>query len=69
MCIRDRGYRITVVKFDEQGNALPWEVFAEGWLRRTLAWGRPVDILMQDDGSMLVSDDKAGVIYRIAYTG
>jgi len=64
-----QGYRITVVKFDEQGNALPWEVFAEGWLRRTLAWGRPVDILMQDDGSMLVSDDKAGVIYRIAYTG
>lgn len=64
-----QGYRITVVKFDEQGAPLPWEVFAEGWLRRTLAWGRPVDVLMQDDGSMLVSDDKAGVIYRIAYTG
>ncbi len=64
-----QGYRITVVKFDEQGNPLPWEVFAEGWLRRTLAWGRPVDILMLNDGSMLVSDDKAGVIYRIAYTG
>jgi glucose/arabinose dehydrogenase len=64
-----QGYRISVVKFDEQGNALPWEVFAEGWLRRTLAWGRPVDVLFQADGSMLVSDDKSGAVYRISYAG
>ena len=30
-------------------------------------FGRPVDLLMLDDGSMLVSDDKAGAVYRIRY--
>lgn len=45
------------------------EVFATGWLDESKqeAWGRPVDVLIMDDGSMLVSDDKANVIYRIAY--
>jgi glucose/arabinose dehydrogenase len=33
------------------------------------AWGRPVDVLLMPDGSMLVSDDQAGVIYRITYKG
>jgi glucose/arabinose dehydrogenase len=42
-------------------------VFAEGWLQGEQAWGRPVDILQMPDGSLLVSDDQAGVIYRIAY--
>ena len=31
------------------------------------AWGRPVDLLILDDGSMLISDDKADVIYRVTY--
>ena len=45
------------------------EVFATGWLDREKqkAWGRPVDVLFLTDGSMLVSDDKAHVIYRITY--
>jgi glucose/arabinose dehydrogenase len=47
----------------------PFEVFAEGWLRRAKAWGRPVDVLVEPDGSLLVSDDMAGVIYRIKYDG
>ena len=61
------GYRITTVRF-EKGKAR-YEVFAEGWLSRARrgAWGRPVDVLELRDGSLLVSDDKAGVIYRIAY--
>jgi len=45
------------------------EVFAEGWLRSDqTVWGRPVDIATAKDGAMLVSDDLAGVIYRISYS-
>jgi glucose/arabinose dehydrogenase len=31
--------------------------------------GRPVDVLVLDDGSMLISDDHAGAIYRLVYVG
>jgi glucose/arabinose dehydrogenase len=43
-------------------------VFAEGWLQNNgKVDGRPVDILVAPDGSLLVSDDHAGKIYRIRY--
>ena len=61
------GYRIMRVRIDDTGDAAGTEVFASGWLRRGRDWGRPVDIKELPDGSILVSDDKAGVIYRIAY--
>lgn len=62
------GYRVTLVRL--KGNqAVSYEVFAEGWLQGTEAWGRPVDVLVMPDGALLVSDDKAGVIYRISYRG
>jgi glucose/arabinose dehydrogenase len=56
------------------GAPLPAEVFVTGWLTGTRgsggdAWGRPVDVQVGLDGSLLVSDDKAGAIYRITYTG
>ena len=54
---------------DEDGNTKPTEVFAEGWLHGNAAWGRPVDIQVLPDGSMLVSDDKEGAVYRIDYLG
>ncbi len=61
------GYRITMALFDE--NRRPrYEIFAEGWLQGDKAWGRPVDLVVMRDGSLLVSDDKAGVIYRISYS-
>ncbi|GAB4182727.1 MAG: sorbosone dehydrogenase family protein [Wenzhouxiangellaceae bacterium] len=63
------GYRITLVTLDDAANATDYQVFAEGWLQGQNEWGRPVDILVLDDGSMLVSDDKANVIYRIRYQG
>jgi glucose/arabinose dehydrogenase len=44
-----------------------YEVFAEGWLQGLTAWGRPVDVQVIEDGSMLVSDDRVGAIYRIWY--
>lgn len=41
--------------------------FAAGWLTGGNVLGRPVDIIVADDGSLLVSDDNAGKIYRISY--
>lgn len=60
------GYRITRVLL--KGNRpVRYEVFAQGWLQEDKAWGRPVDVLVMPDGALLVSDDRAGVIYRISY--
>jgi glucose/arabinose dehydrogenase len=61
------GYRITLVRLQGK-RAVSYEVFAEGWLRGSRAWGRPVDILVMPDGALLVSDDRADAIYRISYT-
>ncbi len=60
------GYRISMVRL-EGGRAARYEIFAEGWLRDGLVFGRPVDIEVMPDGALLVSDDKQGVIYRITY--
>lgn len=62
------GYRITLVKLD--GNrAVSYTPFVSGWLKPDgTVTGRPVDLLQLPDGSMLVSDDKAGAIYRISYS-
>jgi glucose/arabinose dehydrogenase len=60
------GYRIARVVL-EGGKVTKHEVFAEGWLQGESAWGRPVDIEVMRDGSLLVSDDQAGAIYRISY--
>lgn len=60
------GYRISLVRL-HGSQAISYEVFAEGWLKNGRAWGRPVDVLVMPDGALLVSDDRAGVIYRISY--
>ena len=61
------GYRVTLVRLN--GNeAVSYEPFAEGWLQGESNWGRPVDVLVMPDGSLLVSDDQAGLIYRISYS-
>ncbi len=62
------GYRISVVRLKDDQPA-KYETFAEGWLKGKDAWGRPVDVIVAPDGSLLVSDDKAGVVYRISYGG
>jgi glucose/arabinose dehydrogenase len=62
------GYRLSMVKTEgSQGKS--YDIFASGWLDKDTnkAWGRPVDVLVLADGSMLVSDDQANVIYRITY--
>jgi len=63
------GYRIVTVKASATGVVTDFQVFASGWLQGEEAWGRPNDVLIQADGSLLVSDDKANVIYRIFYNG
>ncbi|MFT4560989.1 MAG: glucose/arabinose dehydrogenase [Gammaproteobacteria bacterium] len=64
---RKSGYRIMRAQFDAQGNIASYEPFLTGWLLGEAHWGRPVAMLEWSDGSMLVSDDHAGVIYRISY--
>ncbi|QNM95323.1 PQQ-dependent sugar dehydrogenase [Chitinimonas koreensis] len=62
------GYRVmrAVIKGDR---VTDYQVFAEGWLQDEKPWGRPVDVLVDPDGALLVSDDHAGAVYRIRYTG
>jgi glucose/arabinose dehydrogenase len=67
---RKSGYRVMRAKV-EGGKVVEHAVFAEGFLDAASdkAWGRPVDIQVMPDGSLLVTDDQANAIYRIAYTG
>jgi glucose/arabinose dehydrogenase len=61
------GYRVMLVKLKDN-DAVSYEPFAEGWLQGDAVSGRPVDVLTMPDGSLLVSDDYAGLIYRITYS-
>jgi len=63
------GYRIVAVDIDDNGDVAGQEVFASGWLQGEEDWGRPNDVLLMPDGSLLVSDDKTNAIYRISYDG
>ncbi|MGB5082689.1 MAG: PQQ-dependent sugar dehydrogenase [Burkholderiales bacterium] len=65
------GYRIMFTSLKADGTADKTEVFADGFLDKEtgIALGRPVDVAPMKDGSLLVSDDFAGAIYRIRYTG
>lgn len=68
--VKPRGARIMVTYLDGKGNASKTEPFAEGWMTEMGTYlGRPVDVQQYVDGSLLVSDDKAGVVYRISYNG
>ena len=61
------GYKLVRYRLDERGNYLGEEDFMTGFLTDRGALGRPADILIQPGGTMYVSDDTAGVIYRITY--
>lgn len=66
---RKVGYQVSVVRFEE--GEPRYAPFATGWLEREgdeeRVWGRPNDVLMAPDGSLFVSDDHAGAIYRIRF--
>lgn len=60
------GYRVSMVTLN--GNmVIDYKPFASGWLQGQNVSGRPNDVLMLPDGSLLVSDDYNGIIYRISY--
>jgi glucose/arabinose dehydrogenase len=61
------GYRVTLVKLDGMGNAVGYEPFMQGWLEGEKSWGRPADVAVLADGSLLVSDDTANAVYRVTY--
>jgi glucose/arabinose dehydrogenase len=68
--VKPRGARVMVTYLDDKGNAVKTEPFAEGWMNdEGFYLGRPVDVKQYVDGSILVSDDKAGAVYRISYQG
>ena len=66
-----QGYNVIRVITDNSGKVVKSEPFLEGFLTDPKAnpptWGRPVDVLVMRDGSILVSDDFNGIVYRISY--
>ena len=64
------GYRISLVQLQDN-KAVSYETFIDGWLNDATQeqFGRPVDILFLEDGSMLISDDFGDAIYRVTYEG
>lgn len=66
---KPHGYRIALVKF-KNGKPVSEEAFISGWLsNEDEVLGRPTDILQMPDGSLLITDDTLGVIYRVEYKG
>lgn len=61
------GYQLVRVTFNDKQQVTGHEVFIDGWLENGQVWGRPTDVLQLPDGSLLVSDDFNGVIYRVSH--
>ena len=63
------GARVMFTTLNDEGGAESTEVFASGWLNESTGEysGRPVDVVELQDGSILVSDDLVGALYRISY--
>jgi glucose/arabinose dehydrogenase len=61
------GFRVAMVTL-RPGDVPKYEPFAEGWLDGHQVWGRPVYTKQMKDGSLLISDDYAGAIYRVSYS-
>lgn len=64
---RKIGYRVTTAAMRD-GHPQSYGVFADGWLQGEDVSGRPVDLLMLRDGSILISDNQSGAIYRVSYS-
>jgi glucose/arabinose dehydrogenase len=65
------GYKIAIYDFDGKGDYNGARDFISGWLNDEdgTVLGRPVDIIILEDGIIYISDDRAGVIYRVKYLG
>ena len=62
------GYQVSVLMQDDEGR-LDYRPFITGWLEGERAQGRPNDVLQTPDGSLLISDDQGGKIFRVRYRG
>ena len=65
---RKSGYKVMVATLDGD-KVVGYEPFVSGWLEGESNWGRPADVLVLPDGSLLIADDQAGAIYRVTYRG
>jgi glucose/arabinose dehydrogenase len=64
---RERKTGFAVMRVVLKGNAIErYEPFATGWMNDERFWGRPVDLLVLPDGSLLISDDHAGALFRVS---
>ncbi|OEJ69240.1 PQQ-dependent sugar dehydrogenase [Magnetovibrio blakemorei] len=62
------GYQIKRIRFDASGHVIDTRPFIQGWLKKNgTVSGRPVDLEELPDGSLLISDDAAGLVYRVIY--
>ncbi len=61
------GYKVVRMKFDSAGAYQGTEDFISGWIKGDAALGRPVDLLFAKDGALYITDDKAGVVYKVEY--
>jgi glucose/arabinose dehydrogenase len=63
-----QGYNVLRIHFQD-GKPVRQEDLVRGWLVDGKWWGRPVDVLVANDGSLIISDDGGGRLYRLRYTG
>lgn len=63
------GYQVVVVRFGPDGKPQQPDVVVSGFQKNEHSWGRPADVQPMPDGSLLISDDKAGALYRLTYDG
>jgi glucose/arabinose dehydrogenase len=61
------GGDVIAAKLNKDGSVKSWEPFLTGFLQNNAYIGRPVDVQVMKDGSLLVSDDYAGAVYRVTY--
>jgi len=62
------GGDVVVARLNKDGTVKSVEPFITGFLQNNEYWGRPVDVHIMKDGSLLVSDDHAGAVYRVTYS-
>jgi len=63
-----QGYNVLRIHF-QNGRPVRQEELVRGWLVGGAAWGRPVGVLVANDGSVIISDDGGGRLYLLRYTG
>jgi glucose/arabinose dehydrogenase len=61
------GGDVVLAKLNKDGSVKSVEPFITGFLHNNEYWGRPVDVHVMKDGSLLISDDFAGAVYRVTY--